>query len=108
MLDVYLNQIANGVLTGLVYGLSALGLSVIFGVCKIVNFAHGEMMIVGMYLALLSFRWLGLDPLLSIPLVGDILFAAGYALQAGVINRLIDVPDHMQFILLASVAIAIV
>ena len=108
LLDTYLNQIVSGVLTGLVYGLSALGLSVIFGVCKIVNFAHGEMMVIGMYAALLLFRWLGLDPLISIPLVGAILFGLGYALQAGVINRLIDVPDYMQFLLLASVAIIIV
>jgi branched-chain amino acid transport system permease protein len=108
LVDIYLNQIVSGVLTGLVYGLSALGLSVIFGVCKIVNFAHGEMMVIGMYVALLLFRWLGLDPLISIPLVGAVLFAFGYALQAGVINRLIDVPDHMQFLLLAAVAIIIV
>jgi branched-chain amino acid transport system permease protein len=107
-MDIYVNQIASGILTGLVYGLAALGLSVVFGVCKIVNFAHGEMMIVGMYLALLAFEWLGLDPLLSIPFVGAILFACGYALQAGVINRLIDVPDYMQFLMLAGVAIVIV
>lgn len=107
-LEVYLNQIASGVLTGLIYGLSALGLSVIFGVCKIVNFAHGEMMVIAMYVALLAFRWLGLDPLLSVPIVGALLFAFGYALQAGMINRLIDVPDHMQFILLAAVAITMV
>lgn len=108
LLDTYLNQIVSGVLTGLVYGLSALGLSVIFGVCKIVNFAHGEMMVVGMYAALLLFQWLGLDPLVSMPFVGLLLFAFGYLLQAGVINRLIDVPDHMQFLLLAAVAIIIV
>lgn len=107
-IEVYLNQIASGVLTGLIYGLSALGLSVIFGVCKIVNFAHGEMMVIAMYLALLAFQWLGLDPLVSIPLVGALLFAFGYILQAGLINRLIDVPDHMQFILLAAIAIAMV
>jgi branched-chain amino acid transport system permease protein len=108
MLDTYVNQIASGVLTGLVYGLSALGLSVIFGVCKIVNFAHGEMMIIAMYLALLIFRWLGLEPLVSVPIVAVVLFAFGYSLQAGIINRLIDVPDYMQFLLLAAVAIMIV
>jgi len=107
-IEVYLNQIVSGVLTGLIYGLSALGLSVIFGVCKIVNFAHGEMMVIAMYLALLAFQYFGLDPLLSIPLVCGALFAFGYALQAGLINRLIDVPDHMQFILLAAIAIAMV
>jgi branched-chain amino acid transport system permease protein len=107
-LEIYLNQAVSGILTGLVYGLSALGLSVIFGVVRIVNFAHGEMMVVGMYLALLAFRYLGLDPLLSLPLVAAVLFAAGYALQAGIINRLIDVPDYMQFLLLAAIAIVIV
>jgi branched-chain amino acid transport system permease protein len=107
-LEIYLNQAISGILTGLVYGLSALGLSVIFGVVRIVNFAHGEMMVVGMYLALIAFRLLGLDPLLALPLVAAVLFAAGYALQAGVINRLIDVPDHMQFLLLAAIAIVIV
>jgi branched-chain amino acid transport system permease protein len=116
-LEIYLNQAVSGILTGLVYGLSALGLSVIFGVVRIVNFAHGEMMVVGMYLALIAFRLLGLDPLVSLPLVAAILFAAGYAailfaagyaLQAGIINRLIDVPDHMQFLLLAAIAIVIV
>jgi branched-chain amino acid transport system permease protein len=106
--EIYLNQAVSGILTGLVYGLSALGLSVIFGVVRIVNFAHGEMMVVGMYLALIAFRLLGLDPLMALPLVAAVLFAAGYALQAGVINRLIDVPDHMQFLLLAAIAIVIV
>ncbi|MBI3452852.1 MAG: branched-chain amino acid ABC transporter permease [Rhodospirillales bacterium] len=106
--ELYLNQIVSGLLTGLVYGLSALGLSVIFGVVKIVNFAHGEMMVIGMYLALLLFRFAGLDPLLSIPIVALILFGLGYALQATVINRLIEVPDYMQFLLLAGIAIIIV
>ncbi|HXP74113.1 MAG TPA: branched-chain amino acid ABC transporter permease [Stellaceae bacterium] len=108
MLEVYLNQIASGALTGLVYGLATLGLSVIFGVCRIINFAHGEMMVVGMYLALMAFRWFGLDPLLSVPLVGAILFCCGYALQGALINRLIDVPEHMQFIMLTAIAIVIV
>jgi branched-chain amino acid transport system permease protein len=105
--EVFLNQAASGLLTGLVYGLSALGLSVIFGVIRVVNFAHGEMMVVGMYIALLLFRWLGLDPMLSIVPVSAVLFALGYALQAGIINRLIDVPDTMQFLLLAAVGIVI-
>ncbi len=48
-IDVYLNVAVGGVLTGLVYGLMALGLSVIFGVIRVVNFAHGEMMTIAMY-----------------------------------------------------------
>ena len=50
-LDLYLNVVVGGVLTGLVYGLMALGLSVIFGVVRVVNFAHGEMMTIAMFMA---------------------------------------------------------
>jgi branched-chain amino acid transport system permease protein len=107
-LDTYINVLINGVLTGLVYGLSALGLSVIFGVIRIVNFAHGEMMVVGMFLALVLFRWLGFDPLLSIPVAVVVLFALGYVLQAVVIHRVAHLADHMQFLLLAAIAIIIV
>ena len=53
--DVYLNVAVGGILTGLVYGLMALGLSVIFGVVRVVNFAHGEMMSIAMYLAVVLF-----------------------------------------------------
>ncbi len=106
--DVSLNILTSGLLTGLIYGLSALGLSVIFGVIRIINFAHGEMMVIGMYLALMLFKWFGLDPLVAIPVVALALFACGYALQAGVINRMLDAPEHMQFLLLAALAIMIV
>jgi len=57
-----------GVLTGLVYGLMALGLSVIFGVVRVVNFAHGEMMTVAMYAATALFATFKLDPFLAVPI----------------------------------------
>ena len=50
--------VTKGLLAGMVYGLMALGLSVIFGVMRVVNFAHGEMMVVGMYLAWMGFEYL--------------------------------------------------
>ena len=56
--DIYLNVAISGLLTGLVYGLMALGLSVIFGVVRVVNFAHGEMMTIAMYLAVVLFAQL--------------------------------------------------
>ena len=61
--EIYLNVAVSGLLTGLVYGLMALGLSVIFGVVRVVNFAHGEMMTIAMYLAIALFAAYGLDPL---------------------------------------------
>src|ERR687888_657174 len=62
-LDLVANVVVSGILTGLVYGLMALGLSVIFGVVRVVNFAHGEMMTIAMYLAIVLFGAFGLDPL---------------------------------------------
>ncbi len=103
-----LNALVAGLLTGMVYGLSALGLSVIFGVIRIVNFAHGEIMVLGMFLALLLFRWLGVDPLLSVPIAAAVLFLFGYALQAVVVSRVAHLPDYMQFLLLAAIAIILV
>src|SRR5262245_35901392 len=107
-IDIYLNVLVAGVLTGLVYGLSALGLSVIFGVIRIVNFAHGEMMVMGMFLALVLFRWTGLDPLWSMPVAAAVLFVFGYLLQALLVQRVAHLPEHMQFLLLAAVATVMV
>jgi branched-chain amino acid transport system permease protein len=106
--EIYLNVAASGILTGLVYGLMALGLSVIFGVVRVVNFAHGEMMTIAMYAAIVTFNALGLDPLIMIVPLAAVLFALGYALQAGIINPFINRPEHSQFILLVAIGIIIV
>ena len=106
--DIYLNVAASGILTGLVYGLMALGLSVIFGVVRVVNFAHGEMMTIAMYAAIVTFNMLGLDPLIMIVPLAAVLFALGYALQAGIINPFINRPEHSQFIVLVAIGIIIV
>jgi branched-chain amino acid transport system permease protein len=106
--DVYLNVAVGGVLTGLVYGLMALGLSVIFGVVRVVNFAHGEMMSIAMFLAVVSFSAFHLDPLIMLVPIAAVLFAFGYALQASLINPFITRPEHSQFLLLVALAIIIV
>ena len=106
--DVYLNVAVGGILTGLVYGLMALGLSVIFGVVRVVNFAHGEMMSIAMYLAVMLFSGLHLDPLVMMVPIAAVMFAFGYVLQAGLINPFINRPEHSQFLLLVALAIIIV
>ena len=100
--------VTKGLLTGMVYGLMALGLSVIFGVMRVVNFAHGEMMVVGMYLAWMGFEYLEVSPLLSLPLIAAIFFAVGYGLQRSLISPFIGRPEHQQFLLLLAVAILLV
>ena len=106
--DLVVNVTVAGLLTGLVYGLMALGLSVIFGVVRIVNFAHGEMMTIAMYLAVVLFASFGLDPFLAVLPVAALFFVLGYALQAGLINPFITRPEHSQFILLVAVALIMV
>jgi branched-chain amino acid transport system permease protein len=106
--DIYFNVAIGGILTGLVYGLMALGLSVIFGVVRVVNFAHGEMMTIAMYIAVTLFSALHLDPLVMLLPIAAVLFAFGYVLQAGVINVLITRPEYSQFLLLVAIALIIV
>lgn len=106
--DVYLNVAVGGLLTGLVYGLMALGLSVIFGVVRVVNFAHGELMTVAMYLTIVLFAALKIDPLIMLVPIAAVLFCFGYALQAGIINPFITRAEHSQFLLLVAVAIIII
>jgi len=94
-------------LTGLVYGLMALGLSVIFGVVRVVNFAHGEMMTIAMFIAVLAFASLHLDPLVLLVPIAAVMFVFGYVLQRGLINPFITRPEHTQFLLLVALGIII-
>ena len=107
-LDAVANIVLSGLLTGLVYGLMALGLSVIYGVVRIVNFAHGEMMTMAMYVAVMAFAWAGIDPLMMLVPVALAFFGMGYALQRVLINPFIDRPEHSQFILLLALALVVV
>lgn len=106
--EIYLNVAVGGLLTGLVYGLMALGLSVIFGVIRVVNFAHGEMMTIAMYIAVALFSAFKLDPLVMLVPIAAVLFALGYVMQAGLINPFINRPEHSQFMLLVAVALIMV
>ena len=107
-IDLVVNGAVAGLLTGLVYGLMALGLSVIFGVVRVINFAHGEMMTIAMYAAVVLFSAFGLDPFLAVLPVAAAFFVFGYALQAGLINPFITRPEHSQFMLLVAVALIMV
>ncbi len=103
-----LEVIVQGVLNGLVYGLMALGLSVIFGVVRVVNFAHGEFTVAAMYAAFLLFTWFGVDPLVAMVPIALAFFAIGYGLQVTLVHRFVGRAEHEQFILLVGLAIIIV
>jgi branched-chain amino acid transport system permease protein len=105
--ELVANVVISGILMGLVYGLMALGLSVIFGVVRVVNFAHGELMTLAMYAATLLFARFELDPFLAILPVAIAFFVLGYLLQAGLINPFITRPEHSQFMLLVAVGLIV-
>jgi branched-chain amino acid transport system permease protein len=108
LFSLYANVIVQGVLTGLVYGLMALGLSVIFGVVRVVNFAHGEFAVLAMYAAFVLFVALRLDPFLALLPIAGAFFVLGYGLQRTLINPFVGRPEHEQFILLVGLAIIMV
>src|SRR5215831_499639 len=85
----------------------AVGLTLIFGVMRIVNFAHGDMMVWGMYLAYLLAVRAGVDPYLGFPLCAAALFALGFLLQRGLVDRMADAPHEMQILLMLGVALVL-
>jgi branched-chain amino acid transport system permease protein len=105
--ELYLNVIVGGLLIGVVYALIALGLTIMFGVMRIVNFAHGEMVVVGMYIGYMCWYWLGLPPLLAMPIAALLSFLLGYGLQRYLVSDFMSRPQYTQFILFIGIALLI-
>ncbi|MGQ9370905.1 branched-chain amino acid ABC transporter permease [Azospirillum sp. ST 5-10] len=94
--DLFLQILVSGLLIGLIYALVAVGLTLIFGVMDIVNFAHGEFLMLGMYASFWGFALFGLDPILSLPLTAALLFAVGVLVYQTIIRRILDAPMLSQ------------
>ena len=107
MLEFYVNALVGGLLLGAVYALLATGLNVIFGVMRMVNFAHGEMVVLGMYIGYGVWKLTGVSPLWALPVAALLLFAIGYLFQRFVANRFVAAPQHMQFILFIALALIV-
>ena len=86
-----IQALVSGLLMGLIYALVAAGLSLIFGLMDVVNFAHGEMLMLAMYAAVVVFGVSGLDPLLMLPIVCAAMFALGWLVYRGIIARALGV-----------------
>jgi branched-chain amino acid transport system permease protein len=106
MIDIFVAAVANGLLTGGVYALVALGLTLIYGVLHIVNFAHGSLLMVAMFAAWLLATQAGLDPYAALPLVAAFMAAFGWALYRFVIGRVSRGEDRA--ILLATLGVSVV
>lgn len=104
--DILFPSVLNGLTTGAVYALIALGLTLIYGVLHIINFAHGAALMVALYAVYLLKSQLGIDPYAALPIVVPAMFVFGYALQRVVINRASHGND--ENIMLVTLGIAIV
>jgi branched-chain amino acid transport system permease protein len=106
-LPLLLQSIVSGILMGGVYSLVAIGLTLIFGVMKIINFAHGSLMMLGMFTTYWLFVLLGLDPYLSLLFSIPILFILGVIIERFLIAQVLDAPEHNQLLLTLGISLFI-
>src|SRR3990172_6823629 len=104
---VFAQAVVSGLLIGGVYSLVAMGLSLVFGVLDIINFAHGALMTIGIYASYLLFDNYGIDPYVSLLITMPLLFVVGVGIQRFAINAVIHAPVHNQLLLTLGIAIVI-
>jgi branched-chain amino acid transport system permease protein len=100
-----LQALVNGILLGGIYSLISVGLSLVFGVMSIVNFAQAEFLMLGMFLAFIAWQYFGLDPIVSAILVGGVVFLIGVVFQRYLIERIIHTPPISQVFLTVGIGI---
>jgi branched-chain amino acid transport system permease protein len=106
-LTLVVQGVLSGILFGGVYSLMAVGLTLIFGVMRVVNFAHGDMMVWGMYLAYVLAARAGVDPYVSFVVCALALFVLGFLVQRGLVDRIVSAPHEMQILLMLGVALVL-
>jgi branched-chain amino acid transport system permease protein len=100
-----LQAVINGLLTGALYALVGMGLALVFGVMRIVNFAHGAFMMLGMYVTYVLFIVTGITPYLLFVVTGIVLFAFGYGVYVGLLRPIHGRSDFMQILLTLGVGL---
>jgi branched-chain amino acid transport system permease protein len=107
MIQDFLQLTINGLLQGGIYSLISIGLTLIFGVTRIVNFAHGEFLMLAMYATFFLFHFVGVDPYLSILIVTPLLFVLGICSERLVIHPILNAPSFMQIFATVGLSIAL-
>jgi branched-chain amino acid transport system permease protein len=97
-MDILVSSLVAGILIGMILALMALGLTIIFGVMDIVNFAHGEFLMIGMYAGLLTAQSTGMDPLLTLPVAAVVGFLLGVICYLGFVKFLLRGPMVAQLL----------
>ena len=100
--------VISGLLAGSLYAMVALGLGLIFGVMRVLNVAHGPILMLGAYTTFWLFHWFGLNPYLSLLVSMPALFLVGLLLQRALVQRVVDAPELSSLLLTFGVSIALV
>jgi branched-subunit amino acid ABC-type transport system permease component/ABC-type branched-subunit amino acid transport system substrate-binding protein len=103
-----LQTVTSGLLTGGIYALIGIGLTIIFGVMRVVNFAHGALVMVGMYATFFLFTYLHVDPFLSLLIVMPGMFLVGALIQKTLIAPVLKAPERNQILLTEGVSILLI
>jgi branched-chain amino acid transport system permease protein len=103
----WINQGVQGILLGGHYALFAVGLALVFGTMRLVNLAHGDLTVFGAYVALLLVNALRFNPFYSVPITVVMMFAVGYLLQRGLLNRVVQAGDVVGVIVTFGLSIVI-
>lgn len=101
----FLQSFVNGILTGGIYGLIAVGLTLIFGVMKIINFAHGTLMMLGMYASFWAYSLFNMDPYATMIISIPLLFVLGAMIQKFLVTPIINAPEHNQLLLTLGISL---
>jgi branched-chain amino acid transport system permease protein len=107
-LQKLLQSVASGLLSGGIYALIGIGMTIIFGVMRIVNFAHGALVMVGMYATYFAFTYLHVDPFLSLALVMPAMFVVGAAIEKTLILPVLKAPERNQILLTEGISIVLI
>jgi branched-chain amino acid transport system permease protein len=107
MIQDFIQLTINGLLQGGIYSLISIGLTLIFGVTRIVNFAHGEFLMLAMYATFFLFHFVGVDPYLSILIVTPLLFVLGICSERLVIHPILNAPSFMQIFATVGLSVAL-
>jgi branched-chain amino acid transport system permease protein len=108
MLETLVQAVINGLLIGGIYALVSIGVTLIFGVVKIVNFAQGEFVMIGMYLSFFLATQFGIDPVLSLVVTMPVLFVMGVLIQHFLIRRVLGQNDMPQIFLTFALSLLLV
>ena len=105
MTDQLVQQIVNGLLIGFIYSLIAIGLTLIWGVMNIVNFAHGDFLMLGMFTSFWLYTLYGVDPLFSIPVCTALLFILGLLIYRYIVSKVMKGPMLAQLVVTFGISI---